>query len=111
MVHPFDSLPPQGDVPKLSKHQINHIIDAIERVIKIQKNSRKVSTEVLYEKPVNIKPQDYWSRIKNASEMKQEEYSLFMGRFAHIAEKYEGNCKVARDTYYSMAEVNQFCNI
>jgi len=29
VVEPFTALPPQGDVPKMNKHQINRIIDEV----------------------------------------------------------------------------------
>jgi GTP:adenosylcobinamide-phosphate guanylyltransferase len=34
VVDPFLSLPPDGDLVKLSKHKINSIIDAVEREVK-----------------------------------------------------------------------------
>lgn len=34
VVSPFLSLAPEGDIPKLNKHEINQIIDNVERTVK-----------------------------------------------------------------------------
>jgi hypothetical protein len=35
---PFNQLPPKGDLPPLTKHQINQLIDDVERAVKMEKN-------------------------------------------------------------------------
>jgi hypothetical protein len=65
VVGPFTALPPQADVPKLNKHQINHIIDEVERVVKAEQAQSKGSLSGSRTKPAYIKPEDHWHRIRN----------------------------------------------
>jgi hypothetical protein len=38
MITPFNGMPPNGDIPNLTKHEMNKIIDAVERAVKNEKD-------------------------------------------------------------------------
>jgi hypothetical protein len=65
-VAPFTSLPPPGDIPSLSKHQINNIIDLVEQTVK-QDNNR---TTLMFKNSLQKTPkkqessEEYWKKIK-----------------------------------------------
>jgi hypothetical protein len=38
IIAPFNSMPPAGDVPNLTKHEMNKVIDWVERAVKNEKD-------------------------------------------------------------------------
>ena len=68
VVEPFHSLPPNNDVPKLNKHEINKIIDEVEREVKfINKSDHKGFAKNKNDKSSKIKPEEYWNRVKRVN--------------------------------------------
>jgi len=87
---PYSKYPPNGEVPNLSKHQINAIIDQVELAVKnSEKNASRKNTkrEVLGELQ---NAQEYWSRmreLKEQSQISMEEGSSLVGRIMDIAQR------------------------
>jgi hypothetical protein len=52
----------------MNKHQINRIIDEVERQVKLEKMQTRGSEEVNMFKNSEVKPNEFWSRVKSERE-------------------------------------------
>jgi hypothetical protein len=84
---PYSKYPPNEQVPNLSKHQINAIIDQVELAVKqAEKDSRK--SRKREEGPSGESAQEYWARVREMKEQSQlEEGSSLVGRIMEIAHR------------------------
>jgi hypothetical protein len=68
VVEPFNSLPPQNDVPKLNKHETNRIIDEVEREVKImEKSNHKGFVKNKNDKTSKLRPEEFWNQVKRVN--------------------------------------------
>lgn len=91
VVDPFHSLPPEADLPKLSRHRINSIIDAVEREVKNGSKKSKQSSSNSRDGECtgshSLKSKDCLYQEAGISSAQEEgESSFLMDQFAHTEE-------------------------